>query len=75
MSVKEEIIEKIINFEDLEEKNTINLATEESKQDQKKFLDRIKRKYRIMLIFLVCLSLILLIMIFPVIIVVFIQNS
>ena len=72
MSGKEEIDEK---SKDPKENDKSTLEIGEIEQDQKRFFGRIKRKYRLMLIFLVCLSLILLFMVFPVVIVVFIQNS
>ncbi len=75
MSGKEEIDEKIIKSKDPKENDKSTLEIGEIEQDQKRFFGRIKRKYRLMLIFLVCLSLILLFMVFPVVIVVFIQNS
>ena len=75
MSGKEEIDEKIIKSKDPKENDKSTLEIGEIEQDQKRFFGRIKRKYRLMLIFLVCLSLILLVMVFPVVIVVFIQNS
>ena len=74
MSIKEEIIEKSINFNESGEKDTSDLKKEEISKDRRRFLGRLQRKYRLMIIFLVCLSLILLFMMFPVLIVVFTQN-
>lgn len=74
MSVKEEIIEKVITFNEAEEIDTAVLEKEETEQDRSRFLGRLQRKYRLMIIFLVCLSLILLFMMFPILIIVFTQN-
>ena len=75
MSIKEEIIEKSINFNDSGEKDTSDLKKEEIGQDRRRFLGRLQRKYRLMIYFIVCLSLILLFMMFPVLIVVFTLNT
>jgi hypothetical protein len=73
MSVKEETSEKKINFNEPGEKDT-SVSEEEVNHNRRRFLGRLKRKYRLMIIFIVCLSLILLIMMFPVLIVIFTQN-
>jgi len=70
MSVKEEIIEKVMIYEDSEEQNIENDFTDE----KKKLLGKVKRKYRLMIIFVFFLSLILIFMIFPMLIAVFLQN-
>ncbi|MFX0023989.1 MAG: hypothetical protein ACFE9S_16805 [Candidatus Hermodarchaeota archaeon] len=74
MGVKEDIIEKIIIFNESEEKNTSELEKEDIEQDRRRFLGRLPRKYRLTIVFLVCLSIILLIMMFPVLILIFTQN-
>jgi len=70
MSVKKEIIEKVMIQEDTEEKNIKNDVTNE----KKKLLGKVKRKYRLMIIFVFFLALILIFMIFPMLIAVFLQN-
>ena len=70
MSVKGEIIEKVMIQEDSEKLNP------ENKEDfeKKKFLGKVKRKYRLLIIFVFFLALILVFMMFPMLIAVILQN-
>ena len=70
MSVKEEVIEKVMAVEHPEEKQSEKHVSDDSKN----FFSRLKRKYRLMIIFVFFLSLILLIMIFPFVLVIILQN-
>ncbi len=74
MSVKEDDIENVININELVEDDTSELKQEVIKQDGRRFLGRLPRKYRLVIVFIICLSTILLIMMFPVLIVMFTQN-
>ena len=70
MSVKEEIIEKVMIQKESEKQNTGDNVDNE----KKKLLGRVRRKYRLMIIFGFFLALILIFMIFPMLIAVFLQN-
>ena len=71
MSVEEEIIDKVIVIGDPKEKE----RRQKIKNEEKKFLGRLKRKYRLMLIFTFGLFLILIFMILPMLIAVILQNQ
>jgi hypothetical protein len=70
LSVKEEIIEKVMIQEDPEKQNLENEIVIEKKE----FFGKVKRKYRLMIIFVFFLALILIFMIFPMLIAVFLQS-
>lgn len=70
MSVKEEILEKVMIQEDSEAQNVEN----EVDNEKKKLLVKVKRRYRLTIIFVFFLALILIFMIFPMLIAVFLQN-
>ena len=68
MSVKEEIIDKIIVIKDLKE-NGINGKEQKLEVESKpRFFKKLKRKYRLMLVFLFFLSAIFIFMILPMVI-------
>ena len=69
MSVKEEIIKKVIIMENPKEQRE-----NDADNDKNKFLGRLKRKYRLMIIFVFFLLLILIFMISPMIIAIILQN-
>ena len=69
MSVKKEIIKKVMVMENPEE-----IGEDDINDDKRKVLGRIKRKYRIIVIFGFFLILILLFMMFPVLIALIWQN-
>ena len=68
MSVKEEIIDKAIVIKDLKRnrQNTIKIIEED--ESEKRFFKKVKRKYRLMLTFVLVLSIILIFMILPMVI-------
>ena len=74
MSIKEEKIEKTIVLRDLKEKKIIGKYDKVEDQNKPRFFKKLKRKYRLMLVFLFCLSLILIFMILPMVIGAFIQG-
>ncbi|MFX1380489.1 MAG: hypothetical protein ACFFA4_15495 [Promethearchaeota archaeon] len=65
MSVKEELTEEIMIYTDSKRVEDNN---------KKKVLGNLKRKYRLILIYLLCFSLILLLMILPVVIIALSQS-
>ncbi len=71
MSAKEKPAKKITDLEDPKEyiiDNNVN-------REKKKFLGSIKRKYRVMLIFVFFLLLIIIFMVMPMLIAILFQNS
>jgi hypothetical protein len=69
MRAKEEIIKKVMAMEHPENQRSENNIS----NDKTKFFGRLKRRYRLMIIFVVSLSLILIFMILPIIIAGFLQ--
>jgi hypothetical protein len=68
MSIKKEIIEKVMVMRNPE-------GTVDNKDKEKKrFLGRLKRKYRLMIIYVFLLSLIIIFMVLPMVIAVIMQN-
>ncbi len=74
MSIKEEIIEKTIILGDLKENEIIGKYDKVEDQNKQKFFKKLKRKYRLMLLFLFCFSLILIFMLFPMVIGAFVKG-
>ena len=68
MSAREEIIEKTMILQDLEDKEQNPTKILEEHESEKRFFRKIKRKYRLMLAFLFFLSIILIFMILPMVI-------
>ncbi len=68
MSIKEEIIEKTIIVKDFTENDKRKSDTVDKKEKKGWFFKRLKRKYRILITILFCLSFILIFMLLPMVI-------
>ena len=68
MSVKEEIIDKAIVIKDLKRNRQNIIKIIEEDESEKRFFKKAKRKYRLMLTFVLVLSIILIFMILPMVI-------
>ncbi|MFW9818442.1 MAG: hypothetical protein ACFFE5_02435 [Candidatus Thorarchaeota archaeon] len=74
MSVREELIERILISNDPKGKNEGVIDHNNENKEHKRVFRNLKRKYRVLLFFIIGFILILIMMILPVVIAIFSQN-